>query len=187
MPGTRKPRSRERQEVGGRRPVRRKDALAISNRLREYIEGRYGKRYQFIKKKRDDGKEWAHSTVMGWFRKDPRVPDTAQLLRLAREENLSLDWLLLGHGPTLRQGPVQPDALDECLRSHVVAELRSRDGPTQAEIDAVPSGEKLLAGVVGDQRKRLKELRAFVALAAKRKQVLLVADLLKKPVASRGR
>ena len=79
--------------------VRASDARVISRRLKE-LAGDYGSWAKFIRRlgiKRTTANAWAR------HRRLPSVPEVALLIHIARETNVSLDWLLLGEGNMLRE------------------------------------------------------------------------------------
>ena len=95
----------------------------------------------------------AHSTVAGWFdREDPTVPEVAQCVDLAKKENLSLDWLLLGEGERLLQVRPASDKLPDQLRAAVLTELMSERVPRKRLEAIVPSGEELLGELTAPYR-----------------------------------
>ena len=99
-----------------------KDARAISRRLKDFAERRYGSWAEFLRRL-DIGR----TTGVAWARvkKAPSVPEVPLLLRLARESNVSLDWLLLGDGPELREGQgISPAGSVEAA---IEAELRQSE------------------------------------------------------------
>ena len=121
-----------------------------------------------------------HSTVAGWFDKeDPAIPEVVNCVKLARQENLSLNWLLLGEGPELLGATVPFGDLAENLRTTIVTELKvelktDRIGARMArnrEIEWVldrflPDADALLREIVDrytdDSRKWIKALRSKV-------------------------
>ena len=99
-----------------------KDARAISKRLKDFAQRRYGSWAEFLRRL-DIGR----TTGVAWARvkKAPSVPEVPLLLRLAREANLSLDWLLLGDGPELREGHGISPA--QSVEAAIEAELRQSE------------------------------------------------------------
>ncbi len=103
-----------------------KDSLAISGRLRRFAR-RFGSQTEFA-----DRFGVPVSTLRGWTRREePSVPDVAYLLQLAREGNVSLDWLLLGAGAELREPEGQASQGD--VLNAILAELRATETASQAE------------------------------------------------------
>jgi hypothetical protein len=110
------------------------------------------------------------STVSGWFDRDaPHTPDVAQLIKIARRSNVSLDWLLLGVPPEYL-GPIQPgERIRSRFRQAVVTELLDRGVATHQEIEGlVPDADQLLEAAVNryDElvRERLPLLRDLAHL-----------------------
>lgn len=74
------------------------------------------------------------STMKAWARKkDASTPDTPFLLRLAREEGLNLNWLLLGEDPMLRYRRVR--TLQGYLLAMIEAELRTSEKVSDDEAE----------------------------------------------------
>ncbi len=74
------------------------DATAICRRLQQFGK-RFGKWSGFCVRFRVP-----LTTLTAWLRRaGPAIPDIGYLLRMAREGNLNLNWLLLGEGPELRE------------------------------------------------------------------------------------
>src|SRR2546427_12066157 len=83
-----------------------KDAEAICRRLNQFVHRRYGSWSAF---EQEFG--IPRTTRLGWSRrKNPSVPEGPILLRLTREANLNLNWLLLGELPELRVRPADNPA-----------------------------------------------------------------------------
>lgn len=104
------------------------DARAISRRLNELATTRYGTWYKFWN---DMGIE--RTTAGAWVRNNPSVPEVPHLLRIARKANVSLDWLLLGEGPLLRERPA--DTPSGRVFAAIEAALRSTEQVTPREFD----------------------------------------------------
>lgn len=101
----------------------REDAKAISRRLKEFAQGRFGTWERFYTQL-----HVKRTTAVAWCSKDPSVPDAAALLDLARKTNLSLNWLLLGEGPELRIDPPRGDLDADKVEAVIQAELRQSGG-----------------------------------------------------------
>ena len=103
-----------------------REALAISGRLKKYMR-RFGSQTEFARRF-----GVPRTTLLTWtHRKAPGVPDASYLLRLAREGNLNLSWLLLGEGPVLRQRETTtPQA---ALMAAIAAELRATEAADDAD------------------------------------------------------
>jgi len=98
-----------------------KDAEAICRRLNHFVHQRYGSWAAF-----EERFGVARTTRIAWSRrKNPAVPEVAQLLRLARETNLNLNWLLLGDGPDVRVATGQ-NPVDQ-FYAVIEAELRASE------------------------------------------------------------
>lgn len=88
-----------------------------------------------------------NATAVGWFAPDPHTPDAAALVKLARQKNLNLNWLLLGEGTELR-GIESPAEVWPLLRQTLVAELISHGAtPEDAEL-LVPGAGDLFHGLL---------------------------------------
>jgi hypothetical protein len=107
----------------GRQKVPLEEARAIGERLRQFVGERYPNRAAFA-----DMIGVPRTTVTGWFSSPPRTPETPHLLKLAKEANLNLNWLLLGEGPEVRPEVVPWDKLALRVRDRVQAELRAQYG-----------------------------------------------------------
>jgi hypothetical protein len=98
-----------------------KDAEAICRRLNQFVHQRYGSWAVF-----EDQFGVARTTRIAWSRrKSPAVPEVAHLLRLARETNLNLNWLLLGEPPDVRVAIAQNPV--EQFYAVIEAELRASE------------------------------------------------------------
>src|SRR5262245_19329894 len=74
------------------------EARAISGRLKEFAEQNYESVDGFVR-----ALSLNPSTADAWLDQvTPRVPDSEALLRIGRKTMISLDWLLLGEGPVMR-------------------------------------------------------------------------------------
>lgn len=106
-----------------------KDAEAISRRLRHFVQQRYGSWGAF-----EERFNIPRTTRLAWSRrKQPSVPDIPHLLRLARECNLNLNWLLLGEPPDLRVTPAQNPV--EQFYAIIEAELRGSEATGGVDFD----------------------------------------------------
>lgn len=110
---------------------------AIRDRLTDFVRRHYPSR---LKMEADVGA--SHSTVAGWFHKDPSTPDTLSLVRLAQRKNLDLNWLLLGEGAELRGVAPSPDVWAH-LRSVLVSELKSHGVAALVAEKLAPDPEQL--------------------------------------------
>ena len=108
-----------------------KDAEAICRRLNHFVHQRYGSWSAF------EGQfDIARTTRLGWSRrKNPSVPEIPHLLRLAKEANLNLNWLLLGEPPELRVQPAD-NPVDQ-LYAIIEAELRATEKVGAVDFDYV--------------------------------------------------
>ena len=105
-----------------KRPQRRlpeTERRAIADRLRDFVRDRYPTTNRM---NRELG--LPHSTASGWLRSVPSIPKPEWLIRLAKKQNLNLNWLLLGEGTPLRQ-PARDNVWSD-LRETLVAELVNR-------------------------------------------------------------
>lgn len=155
----------------GRRQLPREIRKEISERLSEFVHQRYDTRHRF-----EQVEGFNHSTVVSWF--NPRrysTPDTATLVQLAREKNLSLHWLLLGEGPEMRGTTVPTESLWDALRQAVVAELVGQ-GATHEEAGAlVPRGKELFQAAMqepADKWHQVLKRRREDAEANRRRKLL---------------
>lgn|SRR5574341_1441878 len=111
-----------------KRPAAR-DAEAMSRRLNHFVHQRYGSWAAF-----EEGFRLARTTRIAWSRrKNPSVPEVAHLLRLARETNLNLNWLLLGEPPELRISAAEN--LVEQFYAVIEAELRASEPVSNVDFD----------------------------------------------------
>lgn len=140
----------------GRRGLVNRDALAISRRLRAWYTQRYENQGAFADKIRVP-----ESTVSGWLkRKQPKAIDPRNLLQLARSEGLSLDWLLLGEGPELRDTDRPLGELTDALRAYVIATLSTGELAEFAGVikARVPRGEDLLMTLLRAEREKIQAI-----------------------------
>ena len=108
-----------------------KDAEAICRRLNHFVHRRYGSWSAF-----EEAFAIPRTTRLGWSRrKNPSVPEVPILLRLAREANLNLNWLLLGETPELRVRPA--DNPVEQVYAIIEAELRATEKLGAIDFDYV--------------------------------------------------
>ena len=155
----------------GRKTLPLKERKAIRDRLREHLVTSDKSQTELFDKELG----FPSSTVAGWFNaKDPTVPEVASCVELAKQENLSLNWLLLGEGPELRGATVPFGDLAENLRATIAAELKTARVGKRREIGWVPDGflpdaDALLREIVDrytdDSRKWIKALRSDVGRA----------------------
>jgi hypothetical protein len=108
-----------------------KDAEAICRRLNQFVHRRYDSWSAF-----EEAFGIPRTTRLGWSRrKNPSVPEVPILLRLAREANLNLNWLLLGELPELRVSPA--DNPVEQFYAIIEAELRATEKAGPVDFDFV--------------------------------------------------
>lgn len=103
-------------------------AKAISKRLKDFAVRRY-KSWEGFYTSIGVGR----TTASSWVGTKPKLPDTANLLKIARKTNLSLDWLLLGVGPELWLEA--SDTSQAALTAPIKAELRQSEDATSEEFD----------------------------------------------------
>lgn len=139
------------------------DAKAISQRLRDFARRRYGSWEEFCTEL-----DVRRTTGIAWTTKDPSVPEVRHLLNLARKANMSLNWLLLGEGPELREKPTATDRAQ--LLAAIQAELRATTDAREEEHELVwnrmlkLSNEMLKLAVEGvrpQYREWLRQVRQF--------------------------
>jgi len=106
-----------------------RDARTIRDRLRAFA-GRYGSWAEFLR-----CLKVPRTTGIAWSRLErPGVPEVPFLVRLAREANVNLNWLLLGEGPVLRERPTDDPA--ERVKAALEAELRQSEDASPEEFRA---------------------------------------------------
>ncbi len=119
----------------GRKTLPLKERKAIRDRLREHLEASGKSQTKLFEKELG----FPSSTVAGWFNKeDPTIPEVASCVELAKQENLSLNWLLLGEGPELQGATVPFDDVAKDLRATIAAELKTARIGTRQEVEWVP-------------------------------------------------
>lgn len=130
----------------GRPSLSKQDRAVIRDRLwwyyREYRQ--YTSQRQFAQ-----AAVVPESTISDWLHPQSRVPDLANLLTFARNEGISLDWLLLGRGsPALAVSRTIVELADD-LRAYVVNELARGDWAAyrNAIKSRLPLAPELLAKV----------------------------------------
>jgi len=97
------------------------DTKGVRDRLRRFVKEWFSDWNDFTEKL-----VVPRTTSDGWrSKKGSSIPDSAWLLRLAQETNLSIDWLLLGEGPMLRQKTAANPR--EQVRNAIEAELRQTE------------------------------------------------------------
>lgn len=111
---------------GGRPGLPLAEARQISERLREFVRrvARLDSHAQLAQRTRI-----GRPTITSWFRRKPVLPTAPHLIRLARETNLSLDWLLLGEGVPLRGAGGAPSVGVNALLDYFEAELKALNFP----------------------------------------------------------
>lgn len=106
-----------------------RDAKSIRDRLKAFAR-RYGSWAEFLRRLKVP-----RTTGIAWSRQSsPGVPEVPFLLRLAREANVSLNWLLLGEGPELRERSADDPA--ERVKAALEAELRQSEDANAEEFQA---------------------------------------------------
>ena len=96
------------------------------------------------------------TTVAQWLNsKDPATPDVVSCVSLAREEGISLDWLLLGEGPQIRETIPVSEELPNRLRAAVMKALGHENAGVNDEDPAgsLPSGGQLLRFLIDEMEK----------------------------------
>lgn len=130
--------------------------------------------------------KWAESldigrtTVVGWFRKTaPTLPDLAYLLVMARKQGMSLNWLLLGDLPEMRQTMGSVSDVGNALRSLLVTDVAAnRKAWTREELDSfLPAPEQLIREVAKRYGKLYRQARAKTAVDRVRR---VYADYLRR-------
>ena len=76
--------------------ITKADATAIRERLRLWVNERHSTQEAFA-----SAVGIQRPTVTGWLGRRQGAPQVSHLLVIARKDRLSLNWLLLGHGPDL--------------------------------------------------------------------------------------
>jgi hypothetical protein len=150
-----------------KRPQRRlpeTERRGIAERLRDFVRDRYP---TINRMSRELG--LPHNTASGWLRSNPSVPKPEWLIRLARKQNLNLNWLLLGEGPPLRQ-PARDNVWSD-LRETLVAELVSRGAKIGDAQRCVPLPNQLYHYMMVKVLSRLQQLEG-APRALKRRQTI---------------
>lgn len=112
-----------------RHRLQAKDAAAISRRLKELASHRYKSMAALVQ-----AYKIFPRTAKGWARRvKPSVPDLPFLVKLAREERISLDWLLLGEGDMLRPEHEEVTTPYGHMLSLLEIELRKSEKATKRE------------------------------------------------------
>ena len=148
----------------------------IRERLRKHLRRRRMTRAELYERQMGV----SHATVSGWFDNTPKPPpSTAVVVALARTENLSPNWLLLGEGPEALGARVPFGDLAENLHTTIAAELKAELKTARIEarkasnreigwvLDRLlPDADALLREIVDrytdDSRKWIKALRSKV-------------------------
>jgi transcriptional regulator with XRE-family HTH domain len=116
----------------GRKALPLKERRAIRRRLLQHSDAR-----ELTRADLRDVLRCGDTTITQWLnRNDPSTPDVVSLVRLARREGVSLDWLLLGEGVRHRLAVPASDRLPDLLEAAVVA----------AVLDRAPGWEWLVPG-----------------------------------------
>ena len=126
-----------------RTAVDRRDAKGILRRLGQYVERVHEGNWDHLHTTIGIGR----TTVSGWKDKGRRarpVPDLPSLLKLSRLGQLSLDWLLLDHGPMLLQPGDSVTTVAEQTRNELVSELAAKWGKDRGRVDSSTPAAPLL-------------------------------------------
>lgn len=124
------------------------DARAIARRLKQWIDSRGLTQKALAKMLRV-----SENSVSAWLpnkaypRLAPKTPEAASLLKLAKETNLSLDWLLLERGPPeyVEEKPggyKERRPADELLREIIARKLKITERVTSTELWAAMPPER---------------------------------------------
>jgi hypothetical protein len=133
----------------GRKAVSDQDAKEISGRLWRHRRQYFTALSEFVAKI-----GLPPSTVSGWFAPEkPRTPDVPQLRVLAREANISLNWLLLGEPPQLLGVSSPKREIVEQFRETVIAELAAKGVADRAELEELVLGAEQLFETTVDRCK----------------------------------
>lgn len=99
----------------------------IRERLREYVRDYCdGNSSEFARRM-----GVARTTVTGWFSDKPHTPDIGQLVALATNGNINLNWLLVGELPVLRGAPHPDEQVPQRFRAAIVAQLATEYGEAE--------------------------------------------------------
>ncbi|MFN8802674.1 MAG: helix-turn-helix domain-containing protein [Gemmatimonas sp.] len=90
-----------------------------------------------------------------WIKKGPRgsTPSGEQLARMAVAFDVSVDWLLTGHGPASRSGMVQRDELEGMIEERLTIALREA-GRRTYPITGAALIQRLTATVIAEASER---------------------------------
>ena len=141
----------------GRKALDKKAALRVRRRLSDFIHDRHGSLAAFGRR------GWSLSTVKKWLAGEPSTPDVAALVRLAKEENLSIDWLLTGRGPMLWEDSASPEDLPGQYRARVVAELKPNAGVGGEVVDLAIPAHQFHDRTLDHWRRQVETWRAFLS------------------------
>ena len=109
-----------------------KEAQGIARRLGDFIRERYDSAADFDRKL-----GVPRTTRTGWTNtRDPRVPEAAYLIKLAREAEIDLSWLLLGRGHPIRVEPTENASPEDLVSAIIKPELRHRVKASNEEFEA---------------------------------------------------
>lgn len=124
---------------GKRRPIAKRAAGAISQRLREFINANYGPWTNFEKRvgiPKPTHAQWTRA-------RNPTIPELPTLYAIALDAGLSVDWLLFGSGSPVREREVlTPEGK---VIAALEAELRQTTEATPEELDEVWSRLEIFA------------------------------------------
>ena len=129
----------------GRRKLSSKDAKAIKDRLRGWLS-----RAEETQAESADRIGVSHSSVKRWLAPDRGI-GVASLVRLARAERISLDWLLLGHGPESIDASRPAAALTQEIEIAVAQRIAQATGVSiqfATSIVADHGGERIISAGV---------------------------------------
>ena len=163
MSSSRRPKTADRTRQG-RKGLDPDKAFTIRERLAEHVSRHYPSKAEFTRRI-----GVPPSTVTGWFGLPPHTPDVGQLVRLALEANISLNWLLLGEHPELLEATRSGERVATRFRQAVVNELVDRSVADRKEVEQlVASADHLFEATVNRYaewiREKLPQYREIVAL-----------------------
>lgn len=128
---------------GKRRSIAKREAAAISQRLREFVGRNYGT-WTNLEARLGIPK----ATHAQWTRaRKPTIPELLSLHAIAVDSGLSLDWLLFGSGSPVREREVQTS--EGKVLAALEAELRQTTEATSQELDDVWARLVVYAGEHG--------------------------------------
>jgi hypothetical protein len=144
---------KDRQVRRGRKQGHKKipGRKGIAQRLKEHLEVTGQSRAELFEEKLGV----ASSTAWEWLvLKDPVTPSLDYCIKLAKKENLNLNWLLLGEGPRLREVMDPEDSLANRLHAEVVRAMMDKGATADLAEELTAAGEELLERILGYFRQR---------------------------------